>query len=329
MRTRSFSLIASVALLVPLCMSTSAVAADSSALAVVAPEVLSNAAQPDQSTTEVMRYTSNKNETTIPTNPAQQLEVDGGAETIGITLPFADKADRGKINDNGQLEYDNNNGSSTVPVSKQDGSLQIATIITSDRAPEEYEYDLSLPTGSQLEIASDGGAVISSAQGEFIGAFLPPWAKDARGVKIPTHYQIEEGNLVQVVSHRDLDGLTYPAVADPWLGIDLISRVNWSGNRAARTEIASIHVTPWLGTVWATSLGGPAAVDNAGWSELLTKTGSRINWVTYRQQWACHAYLAPFAGGLGSGTNTTYDLEYRRGVVGDPITGAPRHQCNW
>ena len=55
-----------------------------------------------------------------------------------IGLPYADAADEAQPSDLGGVTYDNNNDSTTTALPKSDGSLQIATTITSAQAPSDY-----------------------------------------------------------------------------------------------------------------------------------------------------------------------------------------------
>lgn len=41
-----------------------------------------------------------------------------------------------------------------------------------------------------------------------------PWAFDANGTPVPTHYEVQGSTLVQVVDHTGA-GIAYPVVADP------------------------------------------------------------------------------------------------------------------
>jgi hypothetical protein len=53
-----------------------------------------------------------------------------------------------------------------------------------------------------------------SLDDQVIGYVSPPWAVDSRGVKVPTHYQLNGNQLTQVVDHASRN-VTYPVVADP------------------------------------------------------------------------------------------------------------------
>lgn len=147
-----------------------------------------------------------------------QATLPGGSVSIG--LPFAEQATDATASPlPGVVVYDNNNGSSTVPVVRADGAVQISTVIENANAPKRYDYPLTLPEGQQARLLTDGSVVVGSEDAESASAFIPaPWARDAAGAAVPTHYELSGSTLTQVV---DVTATTdFPVVADPtvtWL----------------------------------------------------------------------------------------------------------------
>ncbi|MBB6174849.1 hypothetical protein HNR23_004909 [Nocardiopsis mwathae] len=164
-----------------------------------------------------------------------------GGSAIRLSLPFSEEADDAVAVMDGVVSYDNKNGSTTVPAVKEDGSVAVNTVIDGAHAPLRYDYELDVPEGSSLELTSDGSVVVLDAQGEFVGGVAPPWAKDAQGTPVPTHYELDGTELVQVVEHRSED-VVYPVVADPYLGIKLISKVQTVNEKKGKRY----KVTPTL-----------------------------------------------------------------------------------
>ncbi|WP_315636684.1 MULTISPECIES: hypothetical protein [Microbacterium] len=225
-----------------------------STIAEVAPEVLADAV-PTVASGGEMTVAADETTTTFPasTDDAVLFEADGHA--VQITLPAPDAANRADIAE-GLVAYDNQDGTTTVPVVKADGSLQLTTIIDQAAAPTTYSYDLGLPEGYKLLRADEGEGIgiVSADETDLLGVFAAPWAVDANGRDVPTRYEIEGTALVQVVDH-DADAYAYPIVADPWLGKDLYgtpSLTSWNGK-------FKVNVTPtqqgkdWagVGTWWA------------------------------------------------------------------------------
>lgn len=235
---------------------------------------------------------------TVPANSADPISLmpnDGTA--IQITLPFAGKAARAEVVTEGVVSYDNGNNSTTVPIVKKDGSLQITTIIENSAAPSRYSYPLHLPVGSEITPQSDGGVLLLDSDGKYIGGIAPAWAKDASGAEIATHYEIDGTTLTQVVDHRGKD-LAYPLVADPWLGNQLISHTSWSGN--------TLRVYPTDYGRWGASLARSAA-----WDEVKAKTpGTRENTSSMTDQFLCHYDARP-----ATSTKTSWNLDLNRPYI--------------
>lgn len=151
-------------------------------------------------------------EVTVPVDPSSDISLGTDAGDLTIGLPFTDFADDATAEKNGVVSYDNNNGSTSVPVVTADGSLQINTVLHDPSAPSEYSYDLTIAGGGQIVPAGEGYAIVNG-DNEPLVFIEEPWAKDANGVAIPTHYNLDGTTLTQVV---DLSSTTvYPVVADP------------------------------------------------------------------------------------------------------------------
>jgi hypothetical protein len=80
-------------------------------------------------------------------------------------------------------------------------------------APTEYSYDIEVgDEPAVLELVEGGGVSVLDGDGDPANSILPPWAKDATGAEVPTHYTVEGNTLTQHVEHQ---GAAYPVVADP------------------------------------------------------------------------------------------------------------------
>ncbi|MGN6610474.1 MAG: hypothetical protein ACTHLJ_01750 [Angustibacter sp.] len=79
-------------------------------------------------------------------------------------------------------------------------------------AQATIDFANALPKGHQLEPADDGSLIVVDGR-SVVGTVAAPWARDARGRSLPTHYRLQaDGTLRQVVDTR---GATFPVVADP------------------------------------------------------------------------------------------------------------------
>lgn len=150
----------------------------------------------------------------VPSDPLSGISVDSGPR-VTVGLPFAAEADDAASIGDGFVGYDNGNGTSSVPVVHRDGAAQVLTVIDDAIAPTEFRYPVGLPSGDRLvEDEDGGGARIVDSAGETVGVFAAPWATDATGRSVSTHYSIDANELVQTVDHR-VSGIVYPVVADP------------------------------------------------------------------------------------------------------------------
>lgn len=148
----------------------------------------------------------------VDIDPEAGITVHAGESELGIGLPFADKADDGVSDSPGSLTFDNNNGTSSVSLVRDDGAVQVMTVIDSPVAPIAFDYPIDLPAGAKL-IATDDGAAVVDNRGEPLGTFALPWARDAAGADVPTWYEVRGSTLAQVVEHSA--SYAYPVVADP------------------------------------------------------------------------------------------------------------------
>jgi hypothetical protein len=228
----------------------------------------------------------------IPTDPRKDLTValDHVGIDIAIGLPFAEQATTAKVEAAGIVSYDNRNGSTTVPVVKDEGSVQLTTVIADRSAPTRYAYSVGLPEGGYLEQLDSGLIFIRDSAGEFRGGFLPPWAKDANGADVPTRYEIEGNVLTQVVEHNT-NGVVYPVVADPEVGGGLLAGYwkNRPGGYAYKNGSQwSTRLSQWGGVVYFGGLAGIEVVKNQGWNEWYKFPTTPVS-ATIEQQYKCHA----------------------------------------
>lgn len=226
--------------------------------------------------------------------------------SMGIGLPSGDTTDTARTVTDGIVAFDNNDGSTTVPIVKNDASVQILTIISNDAAPDSYTYELDVPAGARLQQEANGAIVVLTATGQLVGGVAPPWAFDAAGVPVPTHFEVAGTSFTQVVEHR-VSGTTYPVVADPFLGVAMVSSYRWESS-------TRILVTPtaWARAVYPGNIAGAPLAGNPGFDELRAKQTS----TTYRNrlgssarnQYICHVAAAPL--------KATWNLETNRADKG-------------
>ncbi len=228
------------------------------------------------------------------------------------------------------------------------GAVQLLIEVASEAAPEEFDF--AVPGAVSMEnISFEGGEIfrLVDADQQTVAWLAPPWARDSSGQQVETSFEFSNGFLKQHVKHQGMD-LEYPVVADPFLGIALISDLTISWLQGSYR--LSVAVTPWVGVIYAGGVVGVryqqawvygvayAIMSQDGWLELLNVAGAKyglqfrqyvVSRPTYRNQWDCHALGAPaiFIEGIG-GTNSTWDLEGHRYSTTNLVTWVTS-LCNW
>lgn len=140
-----------------------------------------------------------------------------GENPLSIELLAAQDAAAVSVSQDGVEVIDNGDNSSTVPLNRADGSLQVVFVIETTDAPTEYAIDVDLPEGTVLTQDEGGALLATGADGQLALGVAPAWAYDAAGTAVPTHYVVQESQITQVIEHTSGD-YQYPIVADPWLG---------------------------------------------------------------------------------------------------------------
>ncbi|MCZ2822663.1 hypothetical protein O2V63_20185 [Modestobacter sp. VKM Ac-2977] len=130
--------------------------------------------------------------------------------TLSIGLPFRGEA--GTAVTHGTVVYPAH-GSANVVVPTLMGA-QMLTVVADAAAPTHYAYEIELAAGQRLALVDEGAAVLN-ADGTTGHLITAPWAKDANGQTVATHFEIERNTLTQVVSHTSAGAVAYPVVADP------------------------------------------------------------------------------------------------------------------
>lgn len=150
----------------------------------------------------------------IPASAEDGISLTAGDFSLDISLPHAADARHGESLADGIVAYPSGNASANAVV-PTNGGVQLLSIIKDQSASEYYSYNLTMPDGHRLDATADGGAQIVDAEGAIRVFFEPAWAEDAKGNSVPTHYQVQGNTLTQVVTHKGLEDVVYPVVADP------------------------------------------------------------------------------------------------------------------
>ncbi len=302
------------------------------AIELITPEVFEGSAETsvsvsDESAVEVLDEASGLS-VSVPADAEDGILLDGkeGFE-LRIDLPNASEAGDAEEVSDGIVAFDNGDGSSTVPIVKDGGSVQIITVIEGPDSPTRYEYEFSLPEGGAMAVTESGAVLITDRNGDYAAAVAPAWATDADGNAVPTHYEVSGSTLTQVV---DISADTaYPVVADPWAGIQLFTGFKRDWYKGDRRYSA------WVTPLGAVVLGGGGGVGGyaagqlvfrgAGWDEWKTVWPAITNKATLQQQYNCHVAASLY----GLPFTRDYNLERIRANRSNWVDNVWNHQCNW
>lgn len=142
-------------------------------------------------------------------NTAAKLQTPTGTLEMGIPATGnGDATDEGVV-------FDTASSAATIVVqSTEEGGLRALINIDSADAPERYAFPIS---GDVVSLALDatGGVGAFDASGSLVAYAEAPWAVDADGTPVPTHYEIDGTTLYQVIGHH-AGNYQYGIVADPW-----------------------------------------------------------------------------------------------------------------
>ena len=132
----------------------------------------------------------------------------------GLTIGLPGESDQqGQLASDGSLVYADPNSFATVIQNEADG-VQIHTVLHDSASPTEFSYPLS---GGTALLREDGGIdIVDAGDGQsqqILAAVDAPWATDAAGNDVPTHYELNGDSIVQVVAPTPTT--VFPVVADP------------------------------------------------------------------------------------------------------------------
>lgn len=149
----------------------------------------------------------------LPSDDDATLRLDSpAAAELSISIPFSNGA--GVESTTGLVSFDDAPNASSVISPGADGSVRVASVIENGAAPSRFDYKFASSGKIQLVPDSTTGAVVVSNNSKPIAVVTAPWAVDATGKSVPTHFEINGSTLTQVVDHQN-SAYSYPIIADP------------------------------------------------------------------------------------------------------------------
>lgn len=100
----------------------------------------------------------------------------------------------------------------TIPQALKDGGIRVSRIWYTDAAAPSMEF--TFDNIDRIEPQSDGSLEVFAENGQSAGTIDAPWAVDAAGKDLSTHYEVNGSTVRQVVTNIPSDA-SYPITIDP------------------------------------------------------------------------------------------------------------------
>ena len=159
----------------------------------------------------------------VPGDSNSPVSLDAGDDDIEMSLPAQGEAT--VVEDT--TMFDGVGDDSSVALQSTAGGFRALVHIESPEAPERFDFNFSGAV-DRLEGDDSGGVVAYSADEQAIALINAPWARDANGKSVSTHFEITGTTLTQVVQHRGGDW-AYGITADPslWKIAKCVAAIAW------------------------------------------------------------------------------------------------------
>ncbi|WP_435748459.1 hypothetical protein [Microbacterium sp. PMB16] len=266
----------------------------------------------------VIRTTVNEIDVVVPNSAADPITLASSTGNyLAVTLPEPEASQTAEILEPGVVAFDAGSFT-TIPVVKDDGSVQIATVINGSESPIDYGYEILAAGAGSLVATADGAILALNPDGSFAGAVAPAWARDADGRDVQTHYEVSGNTLTQIVDHAGGE-FSYPIVADPWLGSNLFSRLGKGSDGGKPRHL--LYRSTWGAVVSGYATASPIFL-SAGWDEAYSRWAILRGKPTIHQQYDCHAIYAVLKP-------DSWNLEEKRSSKPNWAASVASHLCNW
>lgn len=199
--------------------------------------------------------------------------------------------------------FKDTSGNSSLKSTEIDGGVQLLYTMTDSLSLREFSLELSLNDESSLVVDDNNQYYVVSSNGEIETFIGQPWAVDADGNFVDTHYVVEGNVIKQII---DYDGDNYPVQADPLFCTNTIDNgaTTWDADRStsggslmvvpttcARIYLIVMYINP-LHLSTSIALSVPLIADM--YSETVNDH-SYETYITYNEsgildQFVCHAY---------------------------------------
>ena len=145
----------------------------------------------------------------IPRDSDDAVTAAGGGTSVSVSLPTSDPS---ATRVGGTVVYDGQTDASDLAVQAIPDGVRALVSINDASAPRQYAFPISGDV-ARIDQQPDGGLRLFDSTGNQLGTIDAPWALDANGNPVPTHFELHGTTVVQVVDFTSRTAL--PVTADP------------------------------------------------------------------------------------------------------------------
>lgn len=242
-------------------------------LEAVAPEIVRNTVPVESSKDDTVVSSTGDSTVVLNKSAATPVDFSAGGANLSISLPLPAATIEGESG--GVVSYTEVDDTKTLVSHQENSALVIATVLGSGDSPTEFSYTYE---GVNLQLTSGGDVLGYTPEGDLAVTVALPWAIDARGQDVPTHYVVSGSTLTQVVEHRGA-GFAYPIVADP---------SNFGGNWMYSQIIGDMENGRTVIRVYAQPLNFNTISNDSVWANYTALVPSAYANSRMRDQLICH-----------------------------------------
>lgn len=187
------------------------------------------AAAPDGVSAAGVDFDIAQTEVTVPFEAEGLVSMDAAGTKIEVSLPAGLDVEDGVLAGDGTVVFaESGDGAHAAIQALEDGSVRLQTVLDGAEAPSTYAYNFG--DGVELALNDDGSVTVfeevTDEVAVSVGRVEAPWAVDAVGADVPTHYTVNGSTLTQHVDHSV--EYAYPITADPTISFGWAIYVKYS-----------------------------------------------------------------------------------------------------
>ena len=143
---------------------------------------------------DVYSATGQETELEIPADASAAAVTLNDAEGPALTVGLPDVEVSGAVlnSEDTGLVFPADGDSVDLAVQGFDEGAQLTTVINSSAGAQEFDYPITVPGGGQVQALDNGGIVVLDSSATPVGFIDTPWATDAAGASVPTHFTVRK-----------------------------------------------------------------------------------------------------------------------------------------